>query len=158
MSVNFNQTNINETTAFASGGGSITGSNILVASVQVLPAQTSPILSEAIQGGFVAYGGNNQLSVVRKSDSTLGPLQIGGTLEVQQEGAALASFYRMLYTAEAINWQQATTGTVYPFMTLNSNTTDFNLKGLSTIQAGGNTANAVSLFSSLKGTFPTSFQ
>lgn len=68
------------------------------------------------------------------------------------------------YTSDTISYQQMGSGTGQTFLNVNNSTLSlnagnyFNLFGLSTINAGSNTANAVALMSSLRGTFPTSFQ
>ena len=158
MAVNPNFTNANAGTPYASGGVPPT-SNLLVASIQFTPALAgNPTDSDTVGQGFNPYDGTNICSIVQKSTENLGPLLMGGSAIVQQAGnGPSTALYRMFYNPEGIIWEQANTGTSFPMMAINPNTQTQNLFNLSTINAGGNTANAISLMSSLKGTFPTSF-
>lgn len=69
------------------------------------------------------------------------------------------------YEPDRIFYQQSGSGTGRTFVQTNdaalqdpNNKNYFNLLGISTINAGANTADAVALLSSLKGTFPVCFQ
>jgi hypothetical protein len=157
MSVNPNSTNASRTTSYFLTKDS--NNNLEIGSLQLTPATQDATDSDSIYSGFNPYNGYNCVAVFNSANGNLGPLQAGGNISVQQAGNSPSSaLYRMFYTSDGITWEQANTGTAFPMVTINPTNQTQNLLNLSTINAGTNTANAVALMSSLKGTFPTSFQ
>ena len=156
MAVNPNFTNANRTTSYFTVKDS--NNNLEVGSLQLTPATQDATDSDSIYSGFNPYNGYNCVAVFNSANGNLGPLQAGGNISVQQAGNSPSSaLYRMYYTPDGITWEQANTGTDFPMMTINPTNQTQNLLNLSTINAGTNTANAVALMSSLKGTFPSCF-
>jgi len=150
MSVNPNQTHANADSYLPalSGGGGGGGSNF----------------QQGIELGSVFYirpdsffsGGNN----------CIGVFDISSNLESRfVAGQNCAGSYSLGYlelVENRLTAYQPLTGTSKTFMnvnqsTLSNATPSFNLFNLSTLNSATYTANATALFSSLQGTFPTSF-
>jgi hypothetical protein len=96
---------------------------------------TAPILSERVALGENVFSGASQVAIFNANANTLGPLQVGGVLEVQG-GSSLPSntLPRMLYGSTGVTFQQATTGTSFPIVAKNPDpATDFALTNIKTI-------------------------
>jgi hypothetical protein len=148
MAVNPNFTNANAFTPYASGGGG-GGSNF--------PLGISMGNTTYIRPDSFFSGNNNCIAVI----------DISSNLESRfVAGEVCAGTYTQGYlelVQNRITAYQPLTGTSKAFMnvnqsTLSNATPSFNLLNLSTLQSGSYIANATALFSSLQGTFPTSFQ
>jgi len=148
MAVNPNFTNANKTTTYwASGVG---GSSNFPTGITI--GQNPPAVF-SITG--IDYN-NNLPTITDLSGNT--------------EGLVAYSFKAIdsvgktgILAPDNITFQQSQSGTGRTMVTINdgalgaTNNNYFNLLGLSTINAGTDTANAVTLMSSLKGTFPSCF-
>lgn len=111
---------------------------------------TAPILSERVAMGENVYSGASQVAIFNANANTLGPLQVGGVLEVQS-GTSLpsATLGRMLYASESITFQQANTGTSFPVVAKNADpATDFALTNIKTLNGSAVFAPANGSFSS----------
>ena len=178
MAVNPNFTNANATTPFSGvgglnptfanvniqQGGSITiGSSVVTQTQLIYNKDVSGTLQTAFGTAYFGGAGSPQYLTVTTYDQAgnldnqlLGDVLIGG------KGTAIGPNYSVLNIGEAgtgvlghryIDRNTGTIGATYATYQPNS----WSLNGLSTIQAGSYQANALSLMSSLKGTFPTSF-
>jgi len=144
MAVNPNFTNANAFTPYASGGDSNFPSGISL-----------PPIGNIRQDSFFSPSANC-IAV----DNT-----VGSTIRFVANPIT-AGDYQLGYVEVRPNQilaYQPLTGNASPFMNINQTALgtanpQFSLTGLSTLTAATFTANAVNLFSSLRGTFPTSFQ
>jgi hypothetical protein len=155
MSIYFNQTNIAPGTPVIN---STFPQNPLVASVKFLPSTTNPDDSDTIASGFNPYNAYNQVAVFNSVTGNLGPLQVGGALEVQEGGNGPSSVLsRTLYEALGFSFIQPGTGTTVPLMMVNRATNEsVQFNNLSTIVAPGASQiiNLIALTSTLAVAFP----
>lgn len=130
MSALFNQTNIAPGTAFATGGGG-GGLNNPVPEIVFQPSTQYGPDSTTLASGFQPFNGSPMVAVFN-TGGNLGPLQVGGQLQVQQAGnSPSTALYRVLYTADGVTWVQANTGSSFNWMALNNSTAgNFNLTNL----------------------------
>lgn len=181
MAVNPNFTNANATTPFASGGGG--GLNPTFNSVTInqggdinmgssVNSATSMVWNYDVSGTLqlfqtMAYFGSNfgqpSSLVLFNIDQSAGADNQGfGDLLIAGKGESLQGSFNAINigksgtgvlgirnVARATGAINATYAELLP--------TSWTLNGVSTINAGAYTANAVNLLSSLQGTFPTSF-
>jgi hypothetical protein len=78
------------------------------------------------------YDGATQIAMFDPSGN-LGPLQLGGYLEVQDVDVPTSAQGRMLYESAAIDWEQPNTGTSFYFMTVDKVTQKFDISNVQSI-------------------------
>ena len=116
----------------ANGGG---GANQTFDSVSIVMPPSGPIRSSVMGSGYDVYDGAKQIAMLDPSGN-LGPLQLGGYLEVQDVDAPDQAQGRMLYESAAIDWEQPLTGTSFYFMTVDKTTQKFDISNVQSINGG----------------------
>lgn len=91
-----------------------------------------PVESSTIKGSSPAYANTNRIGIFDGSGN-LGPLQVGGEMEVQAVGPATNAYDRMLYGYDGIDYQQSNTGTSVSFLSINSGKSGWELSNITAI-------------------------
>lgn len=116
----------------AGSGGGGGGSNPTFDTVTIAMPATGPIRSSVLGPGYDVYDGAKQIAVLDPSGN-LGPVQIGGYLEVQDVDVLTQAQGRMLYESGAIDWEQPLTGTSFYMMTVDKANGKFDLSNIQSI-------------------------
>lgn len=108
------------TTYFASGGGGGGGGIASGVLTRPLTNPTNAILSDTIASSENPYNGNNIIGIFNSVDGTLGPLQVGGDLEVQEGGNSASSVLcRTFYSAAGVVFAAKASGSSFPYVSVN---------------------------------------